>query len=67
MGGTPHVPNWDFWSDVQTWMGAEMGLAFRGDEGGWEEMAKTPYSTSPELPDVMKPGYDSIAQEQTVA
>ena len=46
---------------------AEVGLAFRGDEGGWEEMEKTPYSTPPELPDVMKPGQDSVAQEQTVA
>ena len=46
---------------------AEVGLAFRGEEGGWEEMEKTPYSTPPELPDVMKPGQDSVAQEQTVA
>ena len=46
---------------------AEVGLAFRGDEGGWEEMEKTPHSTPPELPDVMKPGQDSVAQEQTVA
>jgi len=48
---------------------AEVGLAFRGGDGGsgWEELEKTPYSTPPELPDVMKPGQDSTAQEQTVA
>merc|ERR1719458_150289 len=48
---------------------AEVGLAFRGEEGssGWEELEKTPYSTPPELPDVMKPGQDTAAQEQTVA
>ena len=45
---------------------AEVGLAFRS-EGEWEEYEKTPYSTPPELPDVMKPGQDSVAQEQTVA
>ena len=46
---------------------AEVGLAFRGDDGAWEELEKTPYSIPPELPDVMKPGQDSVAQEQTVA
>jgi len=46
---------------------AEVGLAFKGDEGGWEELEKTPYSIPPELPDVMKPGQDTAAQEQTVA
>jgi transcription elongation factor B subunit 2 len=48
---------------------AEVGLAFRGEDGnsGWEELEKTPYSTPPELPDVMKPGADTAAQEQTVA
>jgi len=46
---------------------AEVGLAFKGDEGGWEELEKTPYSIPPELPDVMKPGQDSNPTEQTVA
>jgi len=46
---------------------AEVGLSFRGDDGAWEELEKTPYSIPPELPDVMKPGQDSVAQEQTVA
>jgi len=46
---------------------AEVGLAFKGDEGGWEELEKTPYSIPPELPDVMKPGQDSGPTEQTVA
>lgn len=48
---------------------AEVGLAFKGEDGGvgWEELEKTPYSTPPELPDVMKPGQDSASQEQTVA
>jgi len=46
---------------------AEVGLSFRGEDGGWEELEKTPYSIPPELPDVMKPGQDSVAQEQTVA
>jgi len=46
---------------------AEVGLAFKGDEGGWEELEKTPYSIPPELPDVMKPGQDTAAPEQTVA
>jgi len=48
---------------------AEVGLAIRGEDGtsGWEELEKTPYSTPPELPDVMKPGADTAAQEQTVA
>jgi len=46
---------------------AEVGLAFRDGGSGWEELEKTPYSTPPELPDVMKPGQDSAAQEQTVA
>ena len=46
---------------------AEVGLAFKGDDGAWEELEKTPYSIPPELPDVMKPGQDSVAPEQTVA
>ena len=41
---------------------AEVGLAF--SEGGtFEELEKTPYSSPPELPDVMKPGQESAAQE----
>ena len=47
---------------------AEVGVAFRGEDGGWEELEKTPYSIPPELPDVMKPGQDSVAgAEQTCA
>ncbi len=41
---------------------AEVGLAFMGDGGaGWEELEKTPYSSPPELPDVMKPGQETSA------
>ncbi len=41
---------------------AEVGLAFLGEGGGgWEELEKTPYSSPPELPDVMKPGQESSA------
>lgn len=54
-------------SNAKAQQPAEVGLAFRGEEGGWEELEKTPYSIPPELPDVMKPGQDSVAQEQTVA
>jgi len=43
---------------------AEVGLAFRSDEGAWEDLEKTPYSNPPELPDVMKPGQDSSAQAE---
>jgi len=38
---------------------AEVGLAFRNEDGSWEELEKTPYSNPPDLPDVMKPGQDS--------
>jgi len=38
---------------------AEVGLAFRSDDGGWEDAEKTPYSNPPELPDVMKPSQDT--------
>eukprot|EP00088_Acartia_fossae_P032479 TRINITY_DN33249_c0_g1_i1.p1 TRINITY_DN33249_c0_g1~~TRINITY_DN33249_c0_g1_i1.p1 ORF type:complete len:118 (+),score=43.21 TRINITY_DN33249_c0_g1_i1:27-380(+) len=41
---------------------AEVGLAFRNEDGSWEELEKTPYSNPPELPDVMKQGQDSTAQ-----
>merc|ERR1712203_1309132 len=34
---------------------AEVGLSFMND-GTFEELEKTPYSSPPELPDVMKPG-----------
>ena len=37
---------------------AEVGLTFMMD-GVWEELEKTPYSSPPELPDVMKPGQES--------
>jgi len=47
---------------------AEVGLSFKQDgTGDWEDLEKTPYSSPPELPDVMKPGQDSSAQEQAVA
>jgi len=46
---------------------AEVGLAFKSEEGGWEELEKSAYSIPPELPDVMKPGGDAVAPEQTVA
>lgn len=36
----------------------EIGLAMSAD-GSFEELEKTPYSSPPELPDVMKPGQDS--------
>ena len=41
---------------------AEVGLALMVD-GSFEELEKTPYSNPPELPDVMKPGQESTAQE----
>ncbi len=41
---------------------AEVGLAFLVD-GAWEDLEKTPYSSPPELPDVMKPGQEAAAQE----
>ena len=43
---------------------AEVGLALMVD-GSFEELEKTPYSTPPELPDVMK--QESTAQEMAVA
>jgi len=43
---------------------AEVGLAFRSDDGVWEELEKTPYSAPPDLPEVMKPGQDSTAQAE---
>ena len=45
----------------------EVGLAFMVD-GTWEELEKAPYSSPPELPDVMKPGQESAgAQEAATA
>jgi hypothetical protein len=44
-----------------------LSLLCRGDEGGWEDLEKTAYSIPPELPDVMKPGQDTAATEQTIA
>lgn len=39
---------------------AEIGLAYAEEAGsGFEELEKTPYSSPPELPDVMKPGQES--------
>ena len=46
---------------------AEVGLAFLGDGGVWEELEKTPYSSPPELPDVMKPGQETAASAATTA
>lgn len=47
---------------------AEVGLAFAADGGGaFEELEKTPYSSPPELPDVMKPGQEVTTQETTTA
>lgn len=45
---------------------AEVGLAFQ-ENGSWEDLEKTPYSSPPELPDVMKPGQESAAQETAIA
>jgi transcription elongation factor B subunit 2 len=45
---------------------SEVGLAFMMD-GTWEELEKCPYSSPPELPDVMKPGQESTAQETATA
>ena len=44
-----------------------LNILCRADEGGWEDLEKTAYSIPPELPDVMKPGQDTAAQEQTLA
>ena len=46
---------------------AEVGLAFALDGGLFEELEKTPYSSPPELPDVMKPGQEASTQETTTA
>jgi len=45
---------------------SEVGLAFNVD-GSWEELEKATYSSPPELPDVMKPGQESTAQEAATA
>ncbi len=45
---------------------AEVGLALMVD-GSFEDLEKTPYSNPPELPDVMKPGQESTAQETATA
>jgi len=34
---------------------ATVGLAYRTDDGGWENLEVAPLSNPPELPDVMKP------------
>ncbi len=39
---------------------AEVGLALQ-ENGVWEELEKTPYSSPPELPDVMKPGQETVS------
>ncbi len=46
---------------------AEVGLAFLGEGGVWKELEKTPYSSPPELPDVMKPGQESSAASAAAA
>ncbi|KAK3923639.1 Elongin-B [Frankliniella fusca] len=33
---------------------AQIGLAVRGDDGNFEQLEMTPYSSPPDLPDVMK-------------
>ncbi|XP_046373723.1 elongin-B-like [Haliotis rufescens] len=45
---------------------ATLGLAFRQDDGEWEGLEISSYSSPPELPDVMKPqdSSSSHAQEQ---
>jgi len=43
---------------------AEVGLAF-SENGVFEELDKTPYSSPPELPDVMKPGQEASTQDTT--
>lgn len=45
---------------------AEVGLAFMND-GSWEELEKTHYSSPPELPDVMKPGQETSNKQETTA
>ena len=45
---------------------AEIGLAIKED-GQFEELVKTAYSSPPELPDVMKPGQEPTAPEQATA
>jgi len=45
---------------------AEIGLAVK-ENGSFEELEKTPYSSPPELPDVMKPGQEQTAPEQATA
>jgi transcription elongation factor B subunit 2 len=46
---------------------AEVGLAFALDGGVFEDLEKTPYSSPPELPDVMKPGQETTTQETATA
>ena len=45
---------------------AEIGLAFMVD-GTWEDLEKTPYTSPPELPDVLKPGQDTGTAEPATA
>jgi len=45
---------------------AEIGLAYMEDSG-FEELEKTPYSSPPELPDVMKPGQEPATAETGTA
>ena len=46
---------------------AEVGLAFMGEAGVFEDLEKTPYSNPPELPDVMKPGQESASAAAAAA
>lgn len=41
-----------------------IGLAFRNDDGDWEELEITPLSQPPELPEVMRP-QETAQSEQT--
>lgn len=45
---------------------AEIGLAFKINDT-WEELEKTPYTSPPELPDVLKPGQDAGTAEPATA
>lgn len=45
---------------------AEVGLAYLQD-GNFEELEKTAYSSPPELPDVMKPGQEASSSEAGTA
>lgn len=45
----------------------EIGLAYMLESGTYEELEKHPYTSPPELPDVLKPGQESSQAEGTTA